>query len=123
MSVDGEIRDVLRAKADAIVRRAAGRLDRLIHTDFVYVNAGGRSFDKAGYIEFFCSSGKIVFEEQRVSDLTVQAFPGTAVATFIAHDRFVAGGQTIEATYQSLCVFIEGAQGWQWVAGQTKTSG
>ena len=123
MNVQREIRDVLLARADAIVRRAADCLDGLIHADFVYVNAGGRTFDKAGYIEFFCSSGKIVFEEQRVSDLTVQSFPGTAIATFIAHDRFVASGQTIEATYQSLCVFIESAQGWQWVAGQTKTSG
>lgn len=123
MSVDIEIAKVLEAKADAIVRRAADRLDRLIHADFVYVNAAGRSFDKAGYIEFFCTSGRIVFEEQRVSELSVQAYPGTAVATFIAQDRFVASGQTIDATYQSMCVFVDGPAGWQWVAGQTKTSG
>jgi hypothetical protein len=123
VSVDLEIAKVLDAKADAIVRRAADRLDSLIHTDFVYVNAAGRSFDKAGYIEFFCTSGKIVFEEQRVSELSVQAYPGTAVATFIAHDRYLTSGQTIDATYQSMCVFVDGPMGWQWVAGQTKTSG
>jgi hypothetical protein len=123
VSVDGEIRNVLEAKAEAVVRRAEDRLASLIHADFVYVNAAGRSFDKAGYIEFFCTSGKIVFQEQRVRDLTVQAFPGTAVATFVAHDRFVASGQTIDATYQSMCVFVHGPSGWQWVAGQTKTSG
>ncbi len=123
MSVEADIRDVLAAKAEAIVQRASGRLDDLIHADFVYVNAAGRSFDKAGYIDFFCTSGKIVFEDQQVSDLSVQAYPGTAVATFVAHDRFVASGETIDATYQSMCVFVEGPSGWQWVAGQTKTSG
>jgi len=123
VSVAGEIRAVLRAKAEAIVRRAADRLDALIHADFVYVNAAGRAFDKAGYIDFYCTSGKIVFEEQRVSELSVQAFPGTAVASFQAHDRVVAAGETVEATYQSLCVFIDGPRGWQWVAGQTKTTG
>jgi hypothetical protein len=123
VNVDRQIAGVLRAKGEAIVKRDAGRLDSLIHADFVYVNAGGRTFDKAGYIEFFCTSGKIVFEEQRVSDLSVQAYPGTAVATFIAHDRFLANRQTIDATYQSMCVFVDGPSGWQWVAGQTKTSG
>ena len=44
MSVSDRIRDVLLAKADAIVRRAADRLDALVHPDFVYVNAAGRTF-------------------------------------------------------------------------------
>jgi hypothetical protein len=118
-----QIRAILLAKADAIVRRAADRLDRLIHPDFVYVNAAGRSFDKTGYIETYCTSGKIAFEEQRFSNLSVQASPGVAEATFIAHDSFVVDGQTIAATYQSLCVFVEGPNGWQWIAGQTRTAG
>ncbi len=105
MSIGGQIRALLLAKADAIVRRAADRLDGLIHPDFVYVNAAGRTFDKAGYIETYCTSGKIAFEEQRFSNLSVQASPGDAEATFIAHDIFVVDGQRIAATYQSLCVF------------------
>jgi hypothetical protein len=114
---------MLLAKADAVVRRAANQLDGLIHPDFVYVNAAGRSFDKAGYIETYCTSGKIVFKEQRISNLSVQTFPGVAEATFIAHDSFVVDGETIVATYQSLCVFVEGPNGWQWIAGQTRTAG
>jgi len=123
MSVADEIADVLLIKAEAIVKRAAGALDVMIHPDFVYVNAAGRSFDKAGYIETYCTSGKIVFAEQRISNLTVQDFPGTAVATFVAHDRFVVDGQPVDSTYQSLCVFIPGPEGWQWIAGQTRTAG
>ena len=123
MNIADQIRTILLAKADAIVRRAADRLDGLLHPDFVYVNAAGRSFDKAGYIETYCTSGKIAFEEQRFSNLSVQAFPGIAEATFIAHDGFVVDGETIVATYQSLCVFVAGPDGWQWIAGQTRTVG
>jgi len=123
MSVAAQIREGLLAKADAIVRRAADRLDTLIHPDFIYVNAAGRSFDKAGYIDTYCTSGKIVFAEQRISQLSVQESRGVVEATFIAHDRFIVEGQTIEATYQSLCVFVASPQGWKWIAGQTRTAG
>jgi hypothetical protein len=123
MSVEVEIGEALLAKSEAIVKRAAGTLEALIHPDFVYVNAAGRSFDKAGYIDAYCTSGKMIFAEQRISALSVQDFPGTAVATFVAHDRFVIDGQTVDSTYQSLCVFIPGPQGWQWIAGQTRTAG
>ena len=122
MSVEAEIGELLLAKAEAIVDRAADKLDALIHPDFVYVNAAGRSFDKAGYIDAYCTSGKIVFAEQRISSLTVQASRGVAEATFVAHDRFVIDGKTVDATYQSMCVFTAGPQGWQWVAGQTRTA-
>ena len=123
MSVELEIGDVLLAKADAIVNLSADELDALIHPDFVYVDAAGRSFDKAGYIDTYCTSGKILFAEQRISELSVQEYPGVAVATFVAHDRFVIDGQTVDTTYQSMCVFTGGQDGWQWVAGQTRTAG
>ena len=74
MSVDNEIAQVLLAKAEAIVARAGDKLEMLIHPDFVYVNAAGRTFDKAGYIDAYCTSGKIVIAEQRISNLTVQEF-------------------------------------------------
>jgi hypothetical protein len=123
MTVGEQIARILRTKADAVVRRDADALAALIHPDFVYVNAGGKSFDKTGYIDTYCSSGKIVFQSQKFSDLAVQQFPGTAVATLVAHDSFIVNGKSIAATYQSLCVFIELDGRWQWVAGQTRTAG
>lgn len=123
MSIGEQIAGVLRAKAKAIVQRDADVLAALIHADFVYINAAGRTFDKAGYIDTYCASGKIVLRDQRFSDLGVQVFPGTAVATLVAHDSFVVDGAVLAATYQSLCVFIETDGRWQWVAGQTRTAG
>jgi hypothetical protein len=122
VSIEADIGELLLAKAEAIVHRAADKLDVLIHPDFVYVNAAGRTLDKAGYIDTYCTSGKIVFAEQRISDLRVQASTGVAEATFVAHDRFVVDGETVDATYQSMCVFTAGPYGWQWVAGQTRTA-
>jgi hypothetical protein len=122
MSVDTEIAQVLLAKAEAIVARAGDKLEALIHPDFVYVNAAGRTFNKEGYIDTYCTSGKIVFAEQRISNLRVEESPGVVEAAFVAHDRFVIDGQTVDSTYQSLCVFIAGPQGWQWIAGQTRTA-
>jgi len=117
--IDDDIRAILTVKAEALVRRSADRLAPLIHPGFVYVNAGGRRFDKAGYIDTYCTSGKVVFREQTVDDVDVRSFDGFVVATMMVRDRFAAGGEDVAATYRSLCVFGLADGQWQWVAGQT----
>src|SRR5476651_2898681 len=83
-----EIRQVLEAKADALLRRSVEDMATLLHPDFVYVNAGGYKFDKAGYIENGCTSGRLVFRSQRVSELEVRQFDDFAVATMFLNDQF-----------------------------------
>ncbi len=117
------IRKLLAAKADALMRRSADELAALIHADFVYVNASGTRFDRAGYIETYCRSGKVVFRSQQVDDLNVKLFPGFLVATMILRDQFSAGGQNIRATYRSLGVYSELDGKWLWAAGQTMNAG
>jgi len=117
------IRELLSAKADALVRGAADDLAALIHPDFVYVNASGVTLDKAGYIQTYCSSGKVVFSEQQFSDLVARQFDGFIVATLIVRDRFSVGGRDVAGTYRSLCVFSNAGERWQWVAGQTMAAG
>lgn len=102
-----------------MVRRSAETLAALLHDDFVYINASGRRFDKIGYVESYCTSGRVVFLEQQIDDLSVREFTGSAVATFILHDRFSVGGREIRATYRSLCVFTNVDGMWLWAAGQT----
>lgn len=117
--VADEIRAVLEAKADALVRQAVGDLVALIDPGFVYVNARGSTFDKAGYVETFCASGKVVFSEQRFSDLEFRLFAGFAVATMTVNDTFTAEGKIVAAIYRSLCVFGKAGDRWLWAAGQT----
>jgi hypothetical protein len=122
MSAD-EIGRILKAKSDAVVRRATEDLAALLHPDFIYVNAGGKTFDKAGYLDTYSVSGKVVFTEQRFSGLEVNQFVGFAVATLTVHDKFTAGGRDVSATYRSLCVFSNDEGRWLWAAGQTMTAG
>jgi ketosteroid isomerase-like protein len=114
-----EIRIVLAAKADALVRRSADDLAALLHPDFVYVNASGRKLDKAVYIDVGCISGRLIFRDQQVSELDVRQFDDFAVATMLLNDRFVFEGKEVAETYRSLCVFSKKAGHWQWIAGQT----
>jgi uncharacterized protein DUF4440 len=117
--VADEIRMVLAAKADALVRRSADALATLLHPDFVYVNASGRKLDKAAYIDVGCISGRLIFRDQQVSELDVRQFDDFAVATMLLNDRFVFEGKEVSETFRSLCVFSKKAGHWQWIAGQT----
>jgi hypothetical protein len=123
MAAVDEIRLVLEAKAEALVARKAMDLDALIHSDFVYVNAGGRTFDKAGYIEAYCTSGKVVFTQQRFSNLSVKLIDDFAVVTVSINDEFRIGERMVSGRYESLCVFSQSSGRWRWAAGQTMTVG
>ena len=91
----------------------------LLHPDFVYVNAGGHKLNKAGYIHVGCTSGKMVFRSQKVSELEVRQAGDVAVATMTLDDQFALDGREITATFRSLCVFTKKDGRWLWAAGQT----
>jgi uncharacterized protein (TIGR02246 family) len=114
-----EIRAVLAAKADALLRRSADDMANLLHPDFVYVNAGGHKLNKAQYIDNGCTSGRIVFHSQKVSELDVRLLGDVAVATMVLDDQFALEGREITATFKSLCVFAKKDGRWLWLAGQT----
>jgi hypothetical protein len=114
-----QIRSVLEAKADALIHRNSDALAALIHADFVYINAGGRIFDRTTYIDAYCTSGSIAFMDQQVSDFEVTQFDGFAVATLSINDKFRMGERIVSGRYRSLCVFSWSGGCWQWAAGQT----
>jgi hypothetical protein len=117
--VTEEIRAVLAAKGSALLRRSADDMAALLHPDFVYVNAGGYKLDKAQYIENSCTSGRLVFRSQKVSELDVRQLGDVAVATMVLDDQFALEGREIIATFKSLCVFTRKDGRWLWLAGQT----
>lgn len=114
-----EIRAILIAKADALIGRSARALGRLIDPGFVYMNAAGRIFDKTGYVDAYCTSGRIVFRRQGIADLRVSVFPGFTVATMLVDDAFEVDGETVERQFRSLGVFRNVDGLWLWAAGQT----
>ena len=117
--IEDDIRAVLTAKAQALSRRSADDMAALLHPDFVYITGGGHKFDKAGYIENGCTSGRLVFRSQRVSEIDVRQFGDAAVATMVLDDHFALEGREINATFKSLCVLTRKEGRWLWSAGQT----
>lgn len=119
MNIAEEIGRVLAAKADALIRHDPVALEALLDPGFIYLNAGGRRFDRAGYIETYCVSGRVIFLSQQATDLQVVPHDGFAVATLALHDRFRLGDRVMDGEYRSLCVFRMAEGSWRWAAGQT----
>src|SRR5260370_39496317 len=90
----------LRARAGALLRRSADDMAALLHPDFVYVTAGGYKDDKASSIDINCTSGKMVFRSQKVSELEVRQFADVAVATMVLDDHFAPAGRGVTATFR-----------------------
>lgn len=118
-TVAEHIRQALEAKAEALISRDHRALDDLIDAEFTYLNAGGKLFDKLGYIETYCRSGALCFEEQRISALAIKQLDGLAVATMSLADTFRFNGQIVSGRFKSLAVFRHSSGRWQWLAGQT----
>jgi hypothetical protein len=113
-----EIRAVVTAKSRALVCQSIEDITALIHPDFLYVTAGGKTFTKADYIDV-AIDGKIVYRDQQVSDLEVRLFGTTAVASMMTHDQYVIDDREVSASFYALSVFIWTDGRWLWVGGQT----
>jgi len=113
-----EIRAVIAAKSSALVRRSADDLDLLIHPDFLYVTAGGKTLTKADYIDV-AVRGKFVYHDQQVRELEVRLFDTTAVASMVIEDKYTIDDREITATFYGLSVFTWTDGRWLWAAGQT----
>jgi uncharacterized protein DUF4440 len=113
-----EIRAAVAAKSNALVRRSAADLAALIHSDFLYVTAGGKTLTKADYIDV-AVKGRFVYRDQQVRELDVRLFGTIAVASMLMDDQYEIEGRPVAETFYGLSVFnyIDGH--WLWVAGQT----
>jgi hypothetical protein len=113
-----EIRAVLAAKASALVRRSGDDMAALIHPDFLFVTAGGKTLTKADYIDV-AIRGKFVYHDQQVRELEVRLFGTTAVASMVVDDQYTIEGREVSASFYGLFVFTWTDGRWLWVAGQT----
>jgi hypothetical protein len=113
-----EVRAVITAKSKALVSRSADEIGALIHADFLYVTAGGRTLTKADYIDV-AINGKVVYHDQKVSELEVRLFGTTAVASMVTHDQYTIDDREVTASFHALSVFSWLDGRWVWVSGQT----
>jgi len=113
-----EIRAAVAAKSSALVRRSADELAALIHPDFLYVTAGGKSLTRADYIDV-AVRGRFVYHGQTARELDVRLFGTIAVASMVMDDRYSFEGREVTETFYGLSVFNYVDGRWMWVAGQT----
>ncbi|CAN5176260.1 hypothetical protein BH10PSE6_BH10PSE6_59680 [soil metagenome] len=113
-----EIRAVVTAKSRALVRRSADDIAALVHSDFLYVTAGGKTLTRADYIDV-AINGKVIYLNQQVSDLEVRLFGTTAVASMVTHDQYTIDDREVSASFHALSVFTWMDGRWIWVGGQT----
>ena len=113
-----EIRAAVAAKTSALIRRSADDMAVLIHPDFLYVTAGGKTLTKADYIDV-AVNGRFVYQGQQVRELEVRLFGTTAVASMLIDDRYEIEGREVAETFYGLSVFSWTDGRWLWAAGQT----
>ncbi|HEY2872833.1 MAG TPA: nuclear transport factor 2 family protein [Reyranella sp.] len=113
-----EIRTAVAAKSSALVRRSADDLAVLIHPDFLYVTAGGKTLTKADYVDV-AVNGRFVYHGQQVRELEVRLFGTTAVASMLIDDQYEIEGRAVSETFYGLSVFSWTDGHWLWAAGQT----
>ena len=113
-----EIRAAVAAKTSALIRRSADDMAVLIHPDFLYVTAGGKTLTKADYIDV-AVNGRFVYQGQQVRELEVRLFGTTAVASMLIDDRYEIEGREVSETFYGLSVFSWTDGRWLWAAGQT----
>jgi len=90
----------------------------LIHPDFLYVTAGGKTLTKADYIDV-AVNGRFVYQGQQVRELQVRLFGTTAVASMLIDDQYEIEGRPVSETFYGLSVFSWTDGRWLWAAGQT----
>lgn|SRR6476619_609004 len=113
-----EIRTAVAAKTSALIRRSADDMAVLIHPDFLYVTAGGKTLTKADYIDV-AVNGRFVYQGQQVRELEVRLFGTTAVASMLIDDEYEIEGRAVSETFYGLSVFSWTDGRWLWAAGQT----
>jgi hypothetical protein len=93
-----EIRAAVAAKTAALIRRSAEDMAVLIHPDFLYVTAGGKTLTTADYLEV-AVNGRFVYQGQRVRELEVRLFGTTAVASMLIDDQYEIEGRAVAETF------------------------
>jgi len=115
------LRRLLDDKAAALAARDAAFFGRILDEKFRYINAGGREFDKSGYIDFFLESGRMQWHSQILDDMTIRRYGDAAVVTCRVVDRGTFNGEPFGGAFRSTQVFVRSPDGWRYVSGQSTT--
>ena len=116
---ESELSETVLARSDALVKGDTPRLIAMLADEFTYTNADGMLLSRPEYIENYVESSALKWLAQEITDLRVNVFGETGVATFQVQDRAEYEGQPFEGNFRSLFVYVRRGERWQCVAAQT----
>ncbi len=116
-SVGDQIKKLEQDWAQAVLKRGAAAVDEFEADDIVSTDPSGRVTDKAQDKQDL-SSGDLKFDSMEVSDLKVNVYGNTAVATGTNALKGTYKGQDISGTYRFTDTWAKRNGKWQVVASQ-----
>jgi ketosteroid isomerase-like protein len=113
------VRRLAAERSRALVRKDLAALDRILAPGFVYTNASGEVLDREAYLARYVRDPAVKWLSQELEDVRVRVFGGTAVLTCRVRDRAELGGHSLDASFRSTYVYVQGETGWRCAAGHT----
>jgi ketosteroid isomerase-like protein len=111
-----EIMATMEAYKQALIRKDAAALSKVLSDDLVYTHSSNAHQDKAAVIESL--KGNSVTEDIDFKDLKVRVYGNTAVVVGDVDFHMNTGGVASVAKLNVLHVLVKGREGWQLVARQ-----
>jgi ketosteroid isomerase-like protein len=111
-----EIMAALNVYKQAIIKKDATALQKVLSDDLVYTHSSNLHQDRAALIESL--KGNAVTEDIDFKDLKVRVYGNTAVVVGDVDFHMNTGGTESVNHLNVLHVLVKGAQGWQLVARQ-----
>jgi ketosteroid isomerase-like protein len=111
-----EIMATMGAYKQALIKKDAAALSRILSDDVIYTHSSNLHQDKAAVLESL--KGNSTTEEIDFKDLKVRVYGNTAVVVGDADFHINSAGVVSVAKLNVLHVLVKGPQGWQLVARQ-----
>ena len=113
------VKEVLAASdalKQAMMKKDAGALQKLLHEGLTYSHSNARLQDKADVVKV--TMGATIIEAMDFSDLTVRVYGATALIRANVDIRNSTGGKSTTSHINVLFVWLKGPGGWQLVGRQ-----
>jgi ketosteroid isomerase-like protein len=117
---EAEILKLERDFAKAVLSNDADAIGRFLTDDWAIVEADGGVVDKARFLSAI-KSGTLVHEEMELDDLTVRAYPDSAVATTITSTKGTYAGKEFTARERATDFFVKRDGRWRCAFSQLTT--
>ena len=104
------------ALKQAMMKKDAAALQKLLHEDLTYSHSNARLQDKADVVKV--TMGNTTIEAMDFSDVTVRVYGATALIRANVDIRNSTGGKSTTSHINVLFVWLKGPGGWQLVGRQ-----